>query len=386
MRGTAILIGAGLGALLALGCRPAAPSRTTGAFVTTLGDDTVAFERYTRSGNRLEGELVTTSPRTRVSRYVVDFDLQGSVSRYELTVSDPGGGPPALSAAADIGSGSITSVLHRGDKVDTVTLTAGQDVFPAALYAWGLSELATEALARSDRDSLALEQYSAGAQRTSEVDVVRRGDSVSMSFFGSPMMLAIDSSGRVLGADGAHTTVKVRVARVDSLNMDGLIAAFAGRDQSGHSLGTLSPRDTVRAAVGRAELLVDYGRPSVRGRRIVGGIVPYDQVWRTGANAATQFSTNRPLTFGSLAVPAGTYTLWTRPTTNGVSLIINRQTGQWGTDYDAGRDLGRGPMQVDSLASPVERFTISIEATADGAGALRLDWDRTRWVAPFRVR
>jgi hypothetical protein len=130
---------------------------------------------------------------------------------------------------------------------------------------------------------------------------------------------------------------------------------------------------------------VDYGRPRKRGREIFGNVVPWGQVWRTGANAATQLVVSRDIVIGSLVVPAGTYTLWTLPTASGWQLIVNRQFGQWGTEYDAARDLGRVPMTVVSLAEPVENCTIAIEAQGAG-GLLSVLWDRTWAHVPFTVR
>jgi hypothetical protein len=86
-------------------------------------------------------------------------------------------------------------------------------------------------------------------------------------------------------------------------------------------------------------------------------------VWRTGANAATQFTTSAPITLAGMTVPAGQYTLWTVPRTNGAELIVNRQTGQWGTGYDPAQNLGRGSMATETLAPPVEQFTISIDSS-----------------------
>jgi hypothetical protein len=147
----------------------------------------------------------------------------------------------------------------------------------------------------------------------------------------------------------------------------------------------LSPRDTTLGSIGGATILVDYGRPSKRSREIFGGLVPYGQVWRTGANKATHLVTDRPLGFGDLTVPPGTYTLYTLPGSTAWKLIINRQTEQWGTEYDAGQDLGRVDLRVESLPSAVEQFAIKIEAR-DRGGVLRLEWDRTAAWVPFVVR
>jgi hypothetical protein len=148
----------------------------------------------------------------------------------------------------------------------------------------------------------------------------------------------------------------------------------------------MSVRDTVRATVGRANLLVDYGRPLRHGRTIFGGIVPFDTVWRTGANAATQFRTDVDLSMGGVTIPAGTYTLWTVPSRSGPwKLVVNRQTGQWGTVYDPARDLARIDLRTETVSTPVERFTITVEPQGDG-GILAIAWDRTRASVPFTVR
>ncbi|HET7459383.1 MAG TPA: DUF2911 domain-containing protein, partial [Gemmatimonadaceae bacterium] len=148
----------------------------------------------------------------------------------------------------------------------------------------------------------------------------------------------------------------------------------------------LSVRDTVRASIGGATFTVDYGRPLARGRTLLGDVVPYDRVWRTGANAATQFTTSAPITLAGLAVPAGSYTLWTLPHSSGVELIVNRQTGQWGTGYGPAHDLGRAPMKTETLAAPVEEFTISIDSTGARRGTLAMAWGPFRWTAPIEVR
>ena len=147
----------------------------------------------------------------------------------------------------------------------------------------------------------------------------------------------------------------------------------------------LSPRDTTSQTIGVAHLVVDYGRPSKRRREIFGGLVPYGAVWRTGANQATHLRTDRDLTIGTIRVPRGTYTLWTIPDREGWTLIVNRQTGQWGTDYDKSQDVGRTALKVTSLGAPVEQFTIAIEATRNGSGMLTFTWDTTQASVPIQV-
>lgn len=163
------------------------------------------------------------------------------------------------------------------------------------------------------------------------------------------------------------------------------LTAPAAAQQGGQQL---SPRDTARLEIAAGKrVYVDYGRPSMRGRRIVGELVPYGRVWRTGANAATTLVTETDLRIGNALVPRGTYTLYTLPTARGWTLIVNRQTGQWGTQYDASRDLVRIPMRTTKLAQPVEKFTITLErGRARGTGTLAMAWENTRLTVPVRVQ
>ena len=145
-----------------------------------------------------------------------------------------------------------------------------------------------------------------------------------------------------------------------------------------------SPRDTAEITYAERRIMVDYGRPSMRGRTIMGGLVPYGQVWRTGANAATTLVTQHDLRIGGTMVPAGTYTLYTLPGEREWQLIVNRQTGQWGTQYDQGQDLARIPMRMERTSAPVEQFTISLERD-DNRVNLVLAWENTRAWVPMEI-
>lgn len=124
-------------------------------------------------------------------------------------------------------------------------------------------------------------------------------------------------------------------------------------------------------------ITINYAQPSMRGRKIFGGLVPYDKVWRTGANAATSLKTDVDLTIGGTAVPAGSYTLYTIPGMSSWQLIINKQTGQWGTKYDPGQDLARIPMKLTQRPSGLETFTISLDKTGGDSAVLKLEWENT---------
>jgi hypothetical protein len=140
------------------------------------------------------------------------------------------------------------------------------------------------------------------------------------------------------------------------------------------------PSPPAQASVSLAghTITVDYGAPSMRGRKILGGLLPYDKVWRTGANEATTLKTDVNLKIGDLGVPAGTYTLYSIPAKGGWTLIVNKQTGQWGTVYDQSKDLGRVKMSEGVLpSSPVETFQIKFANTNGNFTELHLLWETT---------
>ena len=143
----------------------------------------------------------------------------------------------------------------------------------------------------------------------------------------------------------------------------------------------LSPPAMASVELGGKQVTINYNTPSMRGRKIFGALVPYDKVWRTGANPATTLKTAVNLKIGTATVPAGTYTLYTLPSESTWKLIINKQTGQWGTVYNESQDLARVDMRKNTLPQPQEKMSISFENTHGNQTQLHVRWDRTDvWV------
>jgi hypothetical protein len=123
---------------------------------------------------------------------------------------------------------------------------------------------------------------------------------------------------------------------------------------------------------------VNYSSPRMRGRKIYGGLVPWGKVWRAGANDATTFVPSKDVMVGSLAVPAGSYTIFVVPNEDKWALIVNKKTGEWGIPYTwESMELGRTDMKVSTIAGPLENFTIAFDQTATGC-TLHMDWETTR--------
>lgn len=363
-----------------------------GAFVIRLGRDTTAVERYTRSATRLEGDIVARAPRTTSRHYTVDYGPEGRVTRVEITVRPgaPADAPPSQRTVATFTRDSVAVEIRRDTAVTTrrALLPAGAvPVVAGPAASWTAFEQLVARLRRSRSDSLAVPMYGVGVTFAGSWSVKALGRDSVWLYDGNDVFHArVDRDGRIWGAVPLSGTQQFTVERVASVDIAALAASFAARDQQGQSLGQLSTRDTVRATVAGATLWVDYGRPAKRGRVIFGStVVPWGQVWRTGANAATQFRTDRDLELGGVRLPAGFYTLWTIPSPTGWKLLINGQTGQWGTDHDAARDLFQLDMTLRTLPQPLERFTMSVEPSGQG-GILKLQWDTTEASLPFTVR
>jgi hypothetical protein len=147
----------------------------------------------------------------------------------------------------------------------------------------------------------------------------------------------------------------------------------------------VSPHETTSATVAGASMSVTYGRPSMRGRKIFGGLVPYDIVWCPGADEATVLDSNKALQIGNLKVPAGPHTIWVLPTAGDWTLIVSKDESGFHTRYPRSRDLGRVPFQKKALASPVEQLTFEIRPSSPTGGELVMRWETTEVTVPFTV-
>ena len=162
---------------------------------------------------------------------------------------------------------------------------------------------------------------------------------------------------------------------------------FAAAMGAGSGTQRASPHDSTSGSIDGAEVTISYGRPYMRGRTIMGGLVPYGRVWCPGADEATTLTTSRALEIGDLALPAGRYTLWMVPSADDWQLIVNKQTGQWHTQHDASQDLGRVALEKRTLPNPVEQLTFSIEKDPSGrGGAIVLQWETTEVRASLKVQ
>lgn len=374
------------------------------AFVTRLGNDTIAVESITREGDRLTTDAVDRFPRVRRRHTEIKLAPDGGIRHLAMDIVTPSEPESQRNrrVVADVGTDSIIMTKRDGAKYLRWALADhGETVMAHVPQMYSLYELYFAAALRrmaargtTGGDTAQLRQFYIDREfdnfGTHHGIVRRRTDGkveITHDWLAGTGDATIDAGYRLQHYSGARTTYKVDVTRVaETPDVAAIFTRFAAEEAKQGGAKQLSVRDTTRATIGAASFTIDYGRPLVRGRQLLGDVIPYGNVWRTGANAATQFATSRPIMLGSLPLPAGQYTLWTLPRATGsVDLIVNTETGQWGTAYDRSRDLGTTPMRTDTTVQPVEAFTISVRPTDARSGALLMEWGPFRWSVPVTV-
>lgn len=357
------------------------------AFVTMLGNDTLAVEQFQKQGNTITAKVVLRSPQTTFSSYTLQLDDLGGIQEmtqtvYPLEEGFSGQGSSVLHIRRDGDSLRVDMETSRGPRNFALAYEAGILPFIDMVH-WPF-EIAFNHAVAAGADST--QQRLLSGSRASTF-IIARIDSDSMTIrhpTRGVMGVTVDSNGNILQLDAGLTTRKLIVNRVPRIDIENIGSSFAARDRQGSPFGQLSGAEEAEFSFKGADFRVEYGSPLKRGRDLFGGIVPWGERWRTGANRATHFYTSKDLAIGNLKVPAGEYTLFTIPQPDGGTLIINKQTGQNGQSYDESRDLGRVPMAVSTKDDVTEAFTITVEETT-GGGSLNLIWGNTVFSVNFRI-
>jgi hypothetical protein len=380
-----------------------APKPERYGFLTTLGRDTISIESISRLGNTITSDEVDRFPGLRIRHTVVELNDDGSIRHLVMNIHTPSepSGQRDRKVVADVTGDKVH--LSKTDSTATVDrdFTTGGSIVVAHVpqmyslyelyFAAALKQTAASGLTAGkpvqmrqfyiDRE---FDHFPLGHATVSPVD---RGKlEITHDWLSGSGEAMMDSAGNMLSYSGARTTYDVQVKRLATPpDIKDIADRFEAKETQGGHVRSLSVRDSSRAQIGNSILTVDYGRPLLRGRTLLGDVIPYDRVWRTGANAATQFTTSTPIKLAGMQVPAGSYTLFTAPHKNGVDLIVNKQTGEWGTEYNRSLNLGIAPIISEVATAPVEEFTISILPVDNRHGTLVLEWGSFKWIAPIEV-
>ncbi len=373
-------------------------------FITTLGTDTIAVESVTREGNTVTSDETDRFPQVRVRHTVIQLNPDGSIQHLVMDIHTPG--EPAngreLNVTADVTADKVHIVKTDGTGTLKLDFATGGGIVEAHVpqmyslyelyFAAGLQHVAASKTGAGkpvairqfyiDRE---FDHFPLGSGRVTPLGGGKA--EITHDWLSGTGEATMDSGNHLLRYSGARTTYKVEVSRLSRPpDIKSIAERFERVESKTGIVRQLSVRDTARAQIGNALFTVDYSRPLLRGRQLLGDVIPYDRVWRTGANAAKQFTTSVPVQLAGLQVPAGTYTLWTAPHTGSVDLIVNKQTGQWGTEYNRALNLGTAKITSNVLTTPVEAFSISIVPVDTHRGTLIMEWGTFRWAAPIEVQ
>ena len=380
--------------VIALGCvfarNHAHAQSERGAFIARLGNDTVHIERFERSGNTITGTVLQRTPTFRTIRWSMSLDASGNPVKYEAKAADASGAPllNGITGSLEFGRDTIVRTAYRNGQAETARVFAPNGAVPSPglpyvgvtylSYEWAFASLRKRVAAGGDSALFQLSMFTTQPAPSKTPAWIVGKDSAELSYFGvAKSGYKFDARGRLVSADWTGTTYRYRVQRLADVNLDGIAQAWGAAEHAKQGFGVLSPRDSTKVTLGAAHLTFDYSRPAARGRRVWGDVVPWDRVWRLGADMATHFTTDVDLTVGDTVVPAGRYTLWMVASETAPKLVVSRAVNIFGTNYDPSKDLARIALTRRAVSESTERLTLGVE---DGAIAIR--WADAVWSVP----
>jgi hypothetical protein len=194
--------------------------------------------------------------------------------------------------------------------------------------------------------------------------------------------LYLNEKGKLDSIDAIGSSYNVKATTVPYLNLDSLILQDAKREQQSGTIVNGNKSDSVQVTIGNTSIKINYSRPLMRGRAIFGEVVPWNRIWRTGANRATKINVSHSLDFHGRVLPAGEYSIFTLPSQSEWTMIFSKEANIWGTNYNPAYDVLRVPMQVEQLKEPVELMTIEVVPTEKGGG-INVIWEKFKASAKF---
>lgn len=365
-------------------------AQTTSAYVFCLGKDTVAYEQYTRNKELIEGQILSLYPRLTINQFRLFLGADGTIKQFETESSYFTAGKisaPFMRKNGSIEDTIVTQQAFRNGKVDSffsgkfniirgsVPVLDNNDVAmfeQMLLYA-----------SMSGKDSLALNRFTNGPGKSYIKKINKELYESKVFFF--PVFLKL-KDGEIISVDATSSTIKTIAKRTYAIDFEKLKNTLAEKEKADGFAGLVSPVDTFKTSFKNTDFQITYSRPYKRGRVIFGNIVPWNMVWRLGANFATHFSTSKELRFGDFILPAGRYTIWMIPKQGKdiSELVINKGVNIFGTQYDKAKDVIRLPMQTTLLTNLIEQLSIEVKETNEG-GEIIIQWDDLQAKLPFKI-
>jgi hypothetical protein len=357
-----------------------------GSFIATLGTDTVIVETYNLMPNHLFGKAFLRYPQDQIGIFDFHFYPDGSIKHYSMSLMKPD--------SSYVNSGGTQGVYCENDTCTWFASWPGAQTEysnkrPAKemnyIGGWtptlSLIEWNCMRLIKSGKQSLPITMINDYIGIRQVAVSKGKGDTI---IFGGDFLeytkIRTTPEGKIIAYDGTGTPWNYKVTRHAPIDVD----AMAKRMSLKPKIGIPSPEVKVTFAIQNDTIRLSYGRPSKRGRKIFGGIVPYDSIWRTGAGDPTKITFPYDVQFGKTVIPKGQYSLYTIPRTGQWSLIFNTDLKQWPTEPNRSKDYAIIPMNANKPSKQTEQFTITIEPSNKG-GTIRMVWDETEISVPFEV-
>ncbi len=365
----------------------------TASFIGRMGVDTVLVETYSMINNHLYGKSFIRVPEDYIGEFSIHFYPDGSIREFNIVAMDPFNSSVPFKAT----SGSFEYRLNMNCINDTCTFyNSHKNIAAERIYkhaakkmdfvgGWVplicLMEWNCIRLIKSNQQQLPLKMIN---HTIGVYDIGVRLQNNDTVIFGGPFLeytkIKIDTTGRILNTNGIGTPWNYYVTKHEPIDIDQVAKRMAKKP----GIGIPSPTDSVEAVVHNSKIKIRYGRPFKRGRTIFGGVVPYDSVWRTGANRPTLITLENNIRIGKTIIPKGQYSIYTVPRLNNWLLIFNTDVRKWPTDPDISKDLATVVIPVKKRKNTMEKFTIEIEETKKG-GLLKFLWDDIMAYTEFEV-
>jgi len=365
----------------------------TASFIGCLGVDTVLVETYTMINNHLYGKAFIRVPEDYIGEFSIHFNSDGTIREFNIHAMNPFNSSIPFEAK----SGAFEYRLNMNCLNDTCTYynsekgqnsetifkhtASNMDFVGGWVPLISLMEWSCMRLAKSGKQGLPLKMIN---HNIGVYDIGVHFLNKDTIIFGGPFLeytkIKIDATGRILNTNGIGTPWNYYVTKYPPIDID----KIAGRMAKTKGIGIPSTTETIKSTVQNSSVTLTYGRPLKRGRKIFGGVVPYDSVWRTGANSPTSITFENSIRINNIVIPKGQYSIYTIPSQKEWTLIFNTDLTTWPTDPDRSKDFAQVVIAVKKNENIKQQFTIEVKETKKG-GVLQFDWDDIIAFAEFEV-
>jgi len=351
-----------------------------GGLIYTLGKDTTAIGNYELKGYNFAITVADLTEAVTVSRLAGTFFPNGELKTASGNMYKPVPGKDSqvlVSYKLYYENDTTYMEIRRSNTVITrkypVRIMVANSLGGYTLVY--MPALLVNFAPEKNGDSLLSHHIVFNSARNFLIRKVSAGQYSAGSSVMGMFRLSLDDKGDLRSIDGTGTSWNIKGTVVPTLNMDSVITANVEKDQRHPHAAIINKLDSVETTIGGAMIKIRYSRPAVRGRVIYGEIVPYDRFWRTGADAATKLTLSQAIYFNGKELPAGEYSIFTLPSKNGWTMLFNKESNIWGTEYKAENDILRVPMSTTALPENVELLTITV-VPADKGGRIEISWEK----------